>query len=328
MQITYELITPLIIYADEEGSKMICEFEVPGTEQIVESNASIRRIKSVQSQVSRVAKRTVTNQLRRVASRTLRQVLGGGMLGRTGTAVFNSAARTSGVGRGFTKEEKQAAIVDAFMKVKDNFKFNESTGNWEKGGGGGISIKSGGKISVAPKKKISIQKKEEQPGFESQLAKQPVTDKFDLEVLSRMLVAVAKADGEIGDEERDFLQSFLNESLGSIEDISNMGELSAVECEEVSNKGKKTILMLCWTISLVDFELNPAEEALLNEYAEKMRLNGRDKEEAIKMAKSYILEQVIDEDIQKHVLHDYAAQIGLTHEDADRCHIAWKRRNS
>lgn len=306
---------------------MVCEFEIPGSEEVVESTSNIRRINSVQSQVSRTAKRTVTNQLRRVASRTLRSVLGGGILGRTGTVVFNSAARSSGVGRGYSKEEKQAAIVDAFTKVKDHFKFNQSTGNWEKAGGGGISVKSSGsKINVAPGK-ISIKKKEVQEGFESQLAKHPITDNFDLEVLSRMLVAIAAADGEISSEESDFLNSFLSERLGTVDDIAAMGELTPVECEEVSGKGKKTILMLCWTISLVDFELNPKEEALLNEYSEKMRISSRDSEDASKMAKTYILEQVLDEDIQKHVLHEYAEQIGLSKEDADRCHIAWKRRN-
>jgi|GEM_PF-1174443 len=324
MQITYELIRPLIVYAEEEGSKMICEFEVPGSGEVVESSGSIKRLRSVQSQVTRTAKRTVTNQLRRVASRTLRQVLGGGIVGRTGSQVFNTAARSSGVGRGYSKEEKEGGIVEAFTRVQNQFKFNQSTGNWEKAGG--ISIKSGNKINVSPKK-ISIKKKAEQPGFETQLAKNPITDKFDIEVLSRMLVAIAKADGEISDEERDFLTSFLNESLGTIDDIAAMGELTSVECEEVSSKSKQTILMLCWTISLVDFDLNSNEEALLEEYAEKMRLSKRDKEEAIKMAKTYILEQVITEDVQKHVLHEYAEQIGLSREDADRCHIAWKRKN-
>ncbi len=331
MQITYNLIEPLIIYAEEEGSKMVCEFEIPGTEQVIESSANIKKVKSVQSQVSRVAKRTVTNQVRRVASRTLRQILGSGMLGRTSSMVFNTASRsaTSGMGRSFSKEEKQEAIVDAFKKVSTYFKFDQASGTWGKptaGGGGGISIKKAGggnKINVAPR---NSKKKEEVSGFIEQLTKNPVSAKYDLKILSRMLVQLAQADGSISDEEKSFLDSFMNEALGTVDDVLAMGEISQIECEEVSDKAKPTILMLAWTISLVDFELDPEEEKMLDSFAEMMEISSRVKEDVIGKAKSYILEQVINEDTRRGDLHNYADQLGMDRGEAERTQIRLEKR--
>ena len=88
-EITYELIQPLIISEEVNGSKMTCQFEVPGTGEVIEASASIKRDKGLKSQIQKRVTRTVTSKARVSASRMVRGILGGGMLGRIGSQVMN-----------------------------------------------------------------------------------------------------------------------------------------------------------------------------------------------------------------------------------------------
>lgn len=308
MHITYDMIAPLIVHSEQEGSQIFVEFQVPGTGEVVSSKAPIRRSRTVKSQVTRTVTRNVTNQLRRSASRALRQALGGGFLGRTASSVLNTTTRqtTRNLTQGYSQEDKQEATLAAFEKVSHFFDFNDRTGGWE----------------ATPEPPAPEQLSE----FEQLLQKQPITDKYDQEILARILVEVAEADGEIAADERDFLDSFLPENLGGMHAFMGGDPLSDIEVEEASDAVKPAIYAIGVALSLSDFEVNPAERSLLDNFGQMLELSSAAQADLDRLAQSYVLEHAIEVDTPRDTLFELAGKLGMSEDNAMRCQIQLKKR--
>lgn len=294
---------------------MYCAFQHPNSDQVIESEASIKRLKTVKSQVTRAVKRNVSRELRRSTSRMLRSALGGGFLGRTASQIVRTSTRDNEFVKGYSDEEKQEAILTAYQQVAHLFQEKQAAPVASP-----IETKrsSGGSRRVSSK--IS--------DFEAQLQRFPLKESYDQEILARMLAELATADGDISPEEEDFLNSFLPPSLGSIDTYLNSDPLSPVECEEVSQKAKITSLMVCMALSIIDLDLNPDEESMINEYADMLGIAGKKADGAWKKAKYYILESHIDAETPRPEVFDIGAKIGLSQDDALRCQIQLKKRLS
>lgn len=324
MEMTYELIEPLILRSEVEGSRMLCEFQLPGSNKTIESQATIRRSTSIKAQATRIVKRNLTNQLRRGASRALRQALGGGMVGRTGTTIFNSVSRDQAreFTHGYNDEERQAAIMDAFLKVSEHFHFDEETASWVQPPAAGLfaaASKSGSGSSARVTPTVKTE-------FEKQLETYPVRDAFEQEILSRILVEVANVDGEIGEDEKDFLEQFIGTGEEALNYLLVQEPLSEVECEEVHPKTRETIYMLAWVVSLIDMELDNAERNVLMEYGDMFGFDTATKVRLIMAAKHYALSNIITPSITREELFAYAKQIQLSTREAEKCLITMKRR--
>ena len=306
MEITYDRIAPLIVQAETEGSKMYVTFQVPSTGEYVEASAPIRRSNSIQSTVTRAVKRQASREIRRTTSRLLRQALGSGFLGRTARTIVNTSTRNTDLSRGYSEEEKRMAILDAFEQVADYFHFDERQENWRA-------------PAVAPAAKAMGE-------FEQRLHKQPVENRYDQEVLARMLVELGQADGLLGEEERDFLESFLPPGLGGVEAFLTSPPLTTIECEEVSEKVKPTLYLIARALSLIDFDPDPREEDLLREYAHMLGLDAGEAEEADRVARHFVLEQSIDIHTDRDTLFRYAARLGMGEDEALRAQIQLKKR--
>ncbi|MEO1450379.1 MAG: hypothetical protein AAFV07_12680 [Bacteroidota bacterium] len=312
MHISYDMIAPLLVHAEQEGSQMFVEFEVPGTGEVIASRASLRRSNTVKSQITRTVTRNLSNQLRRSASRALRSALGSGFLGRTASSVLNTttrqASRNFTQSQGYSQEDKEAAILAAFEKVSQHFDFDQQTGSW-----------------AAPQQAPPPAQLSE---FEQLLQKQPITDRYDQEVLARVLIEVAEADGSIGDDERDFLNSFLPENLGGIHAFMGGDPLSGIEAEEANDKVKPAIFAIAVALSLTDFEVNPAERTLLDNFGTMLGLSPAAQADLNRIAQFYILEHAIDVDTPREELAEMAGKLGLSPDDALRCQIQMKKRQS
>ena len=310
---TYDQISHLIVSADLEGSKMFCTFQHPTQDRVIESEAPIRRSKSVQSQVTRTIKRNVSRELRRSTSRMLRSALGGGFLGRTASQIVRTSTRDNEFVKGYTQEEKQEAIVAAYQKVAHLLE--ESAASQE---------------SPSPTSSISIKTKAPAKAatseFEAHLQRFPIKETYDQEILARMLAELASADGDIGEEEEEFLNSFLPPSLGTIDTFLNAEPLSPVECEEVSQKAKLSILMICKALSIIDLDADDSEQQLLSEFAEMMGISAKKAEAAYQKAQSYILESHIDTDTPRQEVFEIGEKIGLSQDEALRAQIQLKKR--
>jgi uncharacterized tellurite resistance protein B-like protein len=300
MEITYASIEPLILDTKIEGSKMICQFQPEGSDKVVESTVSIRRERTVKSQVTKTVRRNAINQFRRTAVGLLRSIFGGGVVTRVASQTITTTARNSDVGNGYTETEKQTAIVAAFKKVAKQFYYDSTKEVW-----------------TSPKN-LS--------GFEKQLQSNPVKERYDKEILARLLAEMANADGEITQEEKDFLHSIIGSEFGSIDDLLEQ-ELSPMECEEVEDGINGTIYMLAWTMALIDNDLDGEEIQKLNEYGQMFGLDDAQIQDFSLKAKFYVLENVIKAGGSKEDLFKAAEGIRATRREAEKCLIQYKKRN-
>ena len=319
-EITYELIQPLIISEEVNGSKMICQFEVPGTGEVIEATASIKRDKGLKSQIQKRVTRTVTSKARVSASRMVRGILGGGMLGRIGSQVMNTASRemTQNLTRGYNSTEKQMAVVQAFNSVAQHFKYDDVLG-WKKNS---VVVEE---KSRKRERTVNTERKQvsnSASDFEKLVARSPISNNFEKEVLARMLVEIAKADGGISNDEEEFLKEF----IPNYDQVNSRPLLNPIECEEVSRSSKMTMFTTAWVIALVDLEINPLEIAKLDEFADWFGLSDKNYDEAVRMAKSYILEQSLSSGSSNEDAIAAGKLLELSEDDALRIFIRYKKR--
>jgi uncharacterized tellurite resistance protein B-like protein len=306
VEFTYQMIEPLIVFQETDGRNVFVEFALPGSQDVIESKASIKKSTDVGSKVKRRVATVARGQVRTMASRAIRGAVGGGIIGRLSTTAFQAASQEVRPGEGPTEDEVQAAIVDAFVRVKDNFHFDEASGEW-------------GKPLIAPPPPPKSP-------FEEQMNSHPIADPHDKNVYARVLAELAYADGSISKEEAELFKSIIPPDQPSLDRLAKADPVSKVEAEEVTQGVKGTIYMVAWVIALIDLRLDPVEEELLMEYADVFGLHDQRREDLIKHAKYYVMEQNIDPDEPREELFAIADKIKLNHDDAERARIAYKRR--
>lgn len=335
---SYNLIEPLLVNSQIEGSRIYCTFRTPNGD-IIESFGKLSRPKSVEGKIRKQLTRTATRSARRIATRSVRSVLGGGMFGRMGSQIVRSMVSTDSIGDGgssYGSAEKQAGIMAAFEKVADRFQLNENTGEWQEA----TSMLTSSTPAKRKKIKIGHRGAKKEPKysyssdastagslFENQLSKAPVENSFDKEITARILVELANADGKVSREEKNFLGEIIPAELGTINDLLERDPVSQIECEEVSEPVKETIFMLAWTVALSDFSIEPEEVEILSEYAEMLGLRSDKQEDLIRAAKYNMLENVIDTSTVRAELFDLAKKLELSNDEAERCLIDLKKRN-
>lgn len=307
IEYTYSMIEPLVVDHAVEGSKVVVEFALPGSQDVVESFAGIKKGKDVMSKVTNRVKRTAGSQMRMMGSRMIRGVLGSNMVGRTAQVAFTTGS--SEVIRNNTMYEKkdiEKAIVDAFIRVKDHFHYNPESGQW-------------GEPPIPPPPMPMSP-------FQEQMESAPIGNTYDYEIFARILTELAFSDGSITAEEKEFFGSFIPDEVGPMERLIQGDPVSRIECEEVTEKVKETIYQFAWAIALVDFDLDPMEEELLHEYADMFQIADFRKQELILNAKYEVLERAIDPDISRQELFELADKISMSRDDAERCRIGMKKR--
>jgi hypothetical protein len=305
-EITFEKIEPLIVMYDVDGRQLYVEFALPGSDEIHESKASIKTGSDVGSKVKRRVAQVGMMQGRMVATRAIRGVLGNNIVGRMGSMAFQTASREYRPGQGPNDADVERAIVEAFGRVSKYFYWDEEKGEWTKP-----------PIAPPPPPKSP---------FEEQVTNHPIADPHDKNVFARVMAELAYADGSIAPEEAELFKTIIPSDQPSLDRLAKADPVSKVEAEEVTPNVKATIFMFAWVIALIDLSLDPVEEELLMEYADVFSLQESRREELVRWAKSYVLEQNIDPDEPREELFAVADKIRLSHDDAERARIAYKRR--
>ncbi len=308
-EITYDLIQPLIVSEDVDGRQVHCQFALPGSDEVFESTASIRKERTLTSNVKQSLTRNLSNEVRRTASRLLRNVFGSGFLGRTASQTVNTASResTRNLQNSVSKSEKQAAVVEAFKKVSRNFRYDNG---WRK--------PSAAVADATPEVVVSE--------FMQQLQDHPVRTGFEKDVLARMLAKIAYADGELASEELEFFKDSIPSSLGTIAELNAKDTVSSIEAEEIDAGVRETIYMLAWSISAIDMDVDDSEVALLNRYRDIFGIASDRATELEKLGKINVLEGYLSEDIARDELFSMAGKIGISNDDAERAKIRWMKR--
>jgi DNA-binding phage protein len=87
--------------------------------------------------------------------------------------------------------------------------------------------------------------------------------------------------------------------------------------------------MLAWTAALVDENLADVEKSRLSEYAQAFGIEKEREEELKKLAQHYIIENAAAAGSLEtnENLTQLADKIGITHEDAERALISYKKRS-
>ncbi len=303
MEYTYEQIQVLIIKQEVDGPNLRCVFQGEDSEKIFESSIILRRQNTVANKAKTIVKRNAFYFLRRQVAMTLSTVMGTGYVGRTARSImYQSMPTGNSANAEFSEADIKAGVVKAFMKVADNFIYNPATGEWK------------------TKKEGSL--------FEQQLRKAPVESGFERDLLARMLVAVAAADGRIAPEERDFLGTFIGPEIGTIDSLMRRTQISPIEFEETGLQTRDTMLMLSWVMALTDNDLDASEKALLEGFGQKMNVALDRQDELIRWAKYYIIETGSANGYSRNELYNIAQGIELSRAEAERCIIRHMKRNS
>lgn len=314
MELTYDQVEQYLVNFEIEGSKIFCEFETPDGE-IIESSAILNKTKTIRDQVAKKASRVVKSQARRQASRMIRGALGGGMVGRMGSSILRGSMKDMGSGMlesDFTESDKQDGIVKAFSRVARQFGMNRSGERLER---------------RAPRNRNAGREETSSlSAYQQQLRKAPVRNMFEQDILARLLVEIASADGRISKEEQEFLQAVLPKKMGTIEDIKAKDHISKIELEELDNDVKDTIYLMAWSMSLVDYDLDAGESQVLFEYGELFGLPDHRIREIATLAKYNCIEQALTPDTSRDDLFEMADGIQLDREEAERCMIQYKKR--
>lgn len=127
---TFETIESLIASQEVRGTSVAVTFRAPGTDQDVESSATIQRSNSMQATATRSAKKNMWSSLRRTITKTISEVFGKGVAGKVARDVSNAAVKQTQDKTAFSKPEIQDAIVQAFVSVQDRFTWNEDSSTW------------------------------------------------------------------------------------------------------------------------------------------------------------------------------------------------------
>ena len=187
-----------------------------------------------------------------------------------------TAARTASSGVStdqlvVTSAQKQQAVVEAFRSVQSRFVWVD--GRW-------ISAQ-------AAQKELSV--------FDRAVATNGPTHAYDQQVLARMLVEVARSDRRISSAESSWLTDMLPAEVGSVREVSERPALTPEELAETSPNTRPTLLMLAWTLALVDEEFSEEERSVLERFAAGLRLSEVQAREARQAAQEQVIGGLLEQ---------------------------------
>ncbi len=303
---TYESIEALIQDVEVNGSQVRCTFShVDG--ETVDSAATIARDNSVMGKVENTVKRQLINRARSTASRSIFQLLGGGMLGRTGSIIVRATV-PSRISNHNEPDENDIheAVVKAFDKVSSKYSFDEESGTWAP--------------SLPERQKISMRPKEENQSRQNstpEKSNESGLNRLEKEVLARLLVEICDADGKLTSEEEDLLKSIIPKELGNADKIRQMDFISPMEIKSLSMNAKQQILKCAFLMSYADFQPHENEMSIIHEYGNQMGMNIAQLKQIEKEAKLETLSASIDEDTSRSEVFEIASQINISNDEAE-----------
>ncbi len=270
MRLDHDAIAPLIHDLQVQGQRVSVTFVCPVTGSRVTAAHQLPR--SMGGEVARVASRSVLWSLQSALSRFIYSLLGHGIVGSaaaTAARTASSGVRTDSLV--VTTAQKEAAAVEAFRSVQSRFVWVE--GRW-------ISAQ-------AAQKELSV--------FDRAVATNAPTHPYDQQVLARMLVEVARADRRISSSESSWLTDMLPAEVGSVREISERPSLTPEELAETSPNTRPTLLMLAWTLALVDEEFTDDERTVLDRFTAGLKLSPSQAKEARGAAQEQVLGALLEQ---------------------------------
>ncbi|MCP4438244.1 MAG: TerB family tellurite resistance protein [Aureispira sp.] len=302
MEITYSLIKDTIVEEKIEGGKLYCTFKIEG--EVFEETGFVKSDNKGAAKVTRMVKTTAIGRMRSVVLRVLRKAVGGGFAGTMVSMGGAEAIRQQTDGAQFSRADKEKATVGAFQKV----------------------LKGGEIFYDDENKRWRVSR--ELSAFEKKLKRDPLESPYDRKILARMLVEMARADGSIAAEEKEFFENFLTEETGSLGQLMRAPSVSVVECEEISEELQGTVFMIVAAVAITDHDFDESEKQKLMEYSEMFGFKDDKRDELMVMAQDYTVEAYVKAkgEMSRDDLYAFADRIGMKRDDAERAQIRLEKR--
>ncbi len=202
-------------------------------------------------------------------------------------------------------EAYSSAAVQAFSNLINHFTWDETSTTW------------------IAKDEINVEKNLE---FLTRLNSYPVITPEAKQALKKMLVMIIKADGRIDNQESIYLHNYFgneNESLTELLTSDNMKPEDFLLLR--SSDEKETIYMICWSVALVDDDLDEREITLLKKFRNELGISEFRGDMLKKYAVMYygykslstVKFLITDEQVEEKLLNNLI-NLGLEKNDLDR----------
>lgn len=314
MKMDYASIAPVVRSSEQKGTVMHVVFQDAVGGAPVQASAPLERSKDLAGATRATAQRKLLSHLGFAISRAVNGAVGDvGFLSKMAGSKARSAVQglTASLDSKYSSAEKQAAVVQAFRSVSDRFQ-------WD--GAAWVLTEA----SAVP------------PGeFSEQLAAAPIDERGDLDVLARVLVELAGADGEVGEDEREFLGTFLPADLG-VDALVDGPALTDAELRAVSEGPvRESMLMLAWGLAFCDDELADEEQDTCRRFARGLGISVARGKAMRNAAAGFVLEHAfaeawsggIADEKRREEAFAAAERLGLPRPVARRIESQHKRRH-
>ena len=263
-EITYESVEPLLKAAEEHPDHLRCTFACPITGGEVTSLGALAKGVELED-VCPGSDEGLLGSLQSALSGLFSSVLEGARLVEVTRA-------PDAEHEPFTDSERKAGIVQAFRAVANQFVWDPRTERW-------ISAEGAGELLT---------------DFDRLLKVAPITSEDDRKIAARMLVEVARADGQVTPTEWGFLTSFVPSAHGDLDSYMDAPALSSEEFDSTTRgAARDTMLMLAWALAHVDHHLDEDETQQLLGYANHLKIPAERARELQTYARHFLLEQAL-----------------------------------
>ncbi len=319
---TYETVAPLVDDVQTHRRTVTVRFTCRRSGESVQARATVPEGvgSAAMSRVGQSVKRSLMWSLRSSIASLVRGVFGHGIVGRTASdlvyAATNEATRVSHQrADSLSQDEVQAGIVAAFASVRGRFVWDAERGEW-------VSASAAAELMSA---------------FQRQLAQHPATHPYDRQVLARMLVEVARADGRVAAEEQTWLTELIGPDQGSLAQLAQRPPLTAAELSQTSHDDVRvSLLTTAWALALVDERFDPGERSLLERWGQGLGLRPAQVAKARDAAAGHLLDEALErmhawgghDAHARQELYALAARMGISRQAAEQAEAAFQRRRA
>jgi len=311
---TYETIFPLLRDVRVHRRTVSARFVCGQTGDIVEAGFTLPE--STGSKVARTMSRSLLWSLRSSIYGIVRGIFGHGVVARmvadlAGSAVTGVQRRQGPqVQAELDDDETKEALVEAFRCIQGRFAWVPGRGQW-------VSARAAQALL---------------PPFQRQLNEHPVQHPYDREVLARMLVELARADGQLAASEQDLLTELVE---GGIEELTQRPPLTEAELRTTtSGDPRVSLLLTAWTLALVDEEMDDRERTLLMAWAEGLDLRPAQVVWVRNTAQDHVLQSALErmhtwgghDGYARGQLYALAERLGMGRAQAEQAEATFQRR--
>jgi hypothetical protein len=166
----------------------------------------------------------------------------------------------------------QDAVVDAFRRVQSQFAWQQKERRF-------VSLETSTDL---------------QTDFWRLVSAHPVTDPWDLIVLSRMIVEMAAANGIIDPAERDFFYAFVTPGSGTLEELLRGPSLATADLHRTTPAVRESMFAIAAAVACSDQRFELVEDHQLLAYAAGMGIDRERVDDLVRQAKHHILDQAIE----------------------------------